>query len=159
MASTGGTGAPAPGPTMSADRVRLKHVIVELLEQDERSWADNVITKALEYDGVTNFTDFVSLTESDIMHLVIPADRSAGTTERPLHRGYQRKLVQVLAFFHAWSREYKKAIVITRIGKDQYMGWVPKDTTRTSKSSRGRSQSHQRTDLQLNRTLHHGRNP
>ena len=104
----------------STDAGKLKHALVELLGIAPNTYDDDDVTKALAYAGITRFNaDLIGLTELDIMSLTIPGAQ-VQDTHRPLQTAMRRKLVILLAFYHAASRGRKGAISITTTTKQMY---------------------------------------
>ena len=105
------------------DAGKLKYALVTLLGEDAGTYADNPVHRSLAYAGIDGFNnDFVGITEADIGTLTVPGDQPSDP-HVALPMGKRRKLIILLGFYQATSREAKGAVNIntcTRVQFDTY---------------------------------------
>ena len=111
---TGSSSSTTTRSTDAEDTAKLKHACVHLLGINSTTYDVDPLTKALKKDGVLTFSDFVSLSEQDIMSL---SDVNSGD---PLPLATRRKLVIVLAFYQVHSCQSRGPINIKGVTKDKY---------------------------------------
>ena len=98
---------------VKADADRLKLALMTHLSVGETGYDDNDIVVALKHAGVKGFNgQFLGFSVLDIDDLVVPANATNGTPEKPLSISDRRLLKALLAFYHYVCRRNGGAVNI-----------------------------------------------